>query len=358
MTIPNFKIKCSDALMAELEKHCFSETKVEVGGFLVGYIDGAVAEVTHVIPAEHSVGKSTQLTFTHDTWNALHSKMNDLDGTLIGWYHSHPNFGVFLSEHDQFIQQNFFKQEGNITIVIDPVRGRRGWFYSSNSKIVKYEKEVDTTRARLGKSATNSDENIEAVMGKSSGGVSLGKVVGISMITSLLGAFLGFGLNSATGSSATQQKQINELTQTVGILQQVLINEGFIKIVNPAIPEVPVAPTATPKATPKTTPKATASPSAKPSTSVTTAKPSTTAKSSTSPKASASPSTSKKSITTETKTAVVPTKGAACNPAKDTKPVGTLKCDTKTKKWIGSKSLSPITTPSTPASTETKTGTN
>ena len=52
------------------------------------------------------------------------------------------------------------------------------------------------------------------------------------------------------------------------------------------------------------------------------------------------------------------TEPSACNPAKDTKPVGTLKCDTKTKKWIGSKSLSPITTPSTPASTETKTGTN
>ena len=324
--------------MAELEKHCFSETKVEVGGFLVGYINGAVAEVTHVVPAEHSVGKSTQLTFTHDTWNALHSKMNDLDGTLIGWYHSHPNFGVFLSEHDQFIQQNFFKQEGNITIVIDPVRGRRGWFYSSNSKIVKYEKEVDTTRARLGKSATNSDENIEAVMGKSSGGVSLGKVVGISMITSLLGVFLGFGLNSATGSSATQQKQINELAQTVGVLQEALLREGLIRIVDPTIPEVPVVPTATPKATPKATP------TAKPSTPVTTAKP--------------SPSTSKKSITTETKSAVVPTKGAACNPAKDTKPVGTLKCDTKTKKWIGAKSLSPITTPSTTPVTETKTGTN
>ena len=300
MTIPNFKIDCSDALMAELEKHCFSETKVEVGGFLVGHINGAVAEVTHVIPAEHSVGKSTQLTFTHDTWNALHSKINNLDGTLIGWYHSHPNFGVFLSEHDQFIQQNFFKQEGNITIVIDPVRGRRGWFYSSDSKIVKYENEVDTTRARLGKSATNSDENIEAVMGKSSGGVSLGKVVGISMITSLLGAFLGFGLNTATGSSATQQKQINELTQTVSLLQEVLINEGFIKVVDPAIPEVPVVPEEAPKATPKDKTKV---------------------------------------ITPDTQTEISPKKGASCDPVKNNKPVGKLKCDSNTKKWVVTTSL-------------------
>jgi len=318
--------------MAELEKHCFSETKVEVGGFLVGHINGAVAEVTHVIPAEHSVGKSTQLTFTHDTWNALHSKMNDLDGTLIGWYHSHPNFGVFLSEHDQFIQQNFFKQEGNITIVIDPVRGRRGWFYSSSNKIVKYEKEVDTTRARLSKSATNSDENIVAVMGKSSGGVSVGKVVGISAITSLLGVFLGFGLNSMTGSTATQQSQINRLNQEVATLQQILINEGIIKVINPAIP---VAPTT--KASPKATAKTTPTTPTKPSTAASTAK----------------ATTPSKVTTSDTKTAITPVEGAACNPAKDKKVVNKLRCDRTTKKWVGASSLS-----ITPPKSESGTGTN
>jgi proteasome lid subunit RPN8/RPN11 len=322
MTIPNFKIKCSDTLMAELEKHCFSETKVEVGGFLVGHINGAVAEVTHVIPAEHSVGKSTQLTFTHDTWDALHSKMDSLDGTLIGWYHSHPNFGVFLSDHDQFIQQNFFKLEGNITIVIDPIRGRRGWFYSSNNKIVKYEKEVNTTRARLGQSATNSDENIEAVMGKSSGGVSVGKVVGISMITSLLGVFLGFGLNSATGSTATMQSQINLLTRQVSELQQILISEGIVKVVPQVIP------------TPEVT-----------------VKPSTPAKSSPSTKPSAA--TTKKAVTSETKTVQTPVEGAACNPKKDKKlPKLKLECDRATSKWVGYSLLSQ------PNSSDTKTGNN
>ncbi len=283
--------------MAELEKHCFSETKIEVGGFLVGHINGPVAEVTHVIPAEHSVGKSTQLTFTHDTWDALHSKMDNLEGTLIGWYHSHPNFGVFLSEHDQFIQQNFFKQEGNITIVIDPIRGRRGWFYSSNSKIVKYEKEVDTTRARLGKSATNSDENIEAVMGtSSSGGVSLGKVVGISMVTSLLGVFLGFGLNSMTGSTSTQQSQISELTRKVNELQSVLVQAGIIRIIQPPAPSVvPSTPAATP--TPSTQP---------------TVAPNTPAKTTKKPKPSAS-STKKKKINLDPIVTKTPESNTASN---------------------------------------------
>ncbi len=307
--------------MAELEKHCFSETKVEVGGFLVGHINGAVAEVTHVIPAEHSVGKSTQLTFTHDTWDALHSKMDSLDGTLIGWYHSHPNFGVFLSDHDQFIQQNFFKQDGNITIVVDPIRGRRGWFYSSNSKIVKHDKEVNTTRARLGKSATNSDENIEAVMGKEIGGVSLSKVVGISMITSLLGVFLGFGLNSMTGSTGAQQSQINLLTRQVAELQQILINEGIVKIA----PQVVVSPEAS-------------------------IQPSTPAKNSPTKPSSVG---TKKASTSETKTVQTPVEGATCNPKKDKKRKN-LECDKATSKWVGVNSLTQFN----PSTTESKTGTN
>ena len=318
MTIPNFKIKCSDALMAELEKHCFSETKVEVGGFLVGHIDGAVAEVTHVIPAEHSVGKSTQLTFTHDTWDALHSKMEDIDGVLIGWYHSHPNFGVFLSDHDQFIQQNFFKKDGNVTIVIDPIRGRRGWFYSSNNKIVKYEKETATTRARLGASSTNSDENIEAVMGtSSSGGVSLGKVVGISMVTSLLGVFLGFGLNSMTGSSATQQGQINQLTQEIALLKNVFQTariaqfNGSGAAVTFQAPEVKSSPKPTPS--PTLTPKATAS-------------------------STASSTASKKTTTPDTKTTPSPVEGAKCDTKKDTKKIKNLEC--VNGKWVGKDAFS------------------
>ncbi len=313
MSIPNFKIICSDDLMKELEAHCFSETKVEVGGFLVGHIEGATARVTAVVRAKHSVGKSTQLTFTHDTWNALHSEMNELDGTLIGWYHSHPNFGVFLSEHDQFIQQNFFKQEGNITIVIDPVRGRRGWFYSSNGKIVKYQSETDTTRARLGKSATNSDENIEAVMGTSTGGVSMGKVVMVSAITSLLGAFLGFGLSNMTSSSGSDSSEIARLTQEVELIKQVLIQEGIGVVAVPTAPAKttkPAAPAETKKATTKATAKAT-----------TTGKP------------------------------AAPVKGDKCDPAKDKKAVNGLSCSPASKRWTAP--LGGTTTTTT--TTETKT---
>ncbi len=259
-----FKIECSDEMMEKIEAIAFSETQIEVGGFLVGTYDENGAVVTDVLPARHSVGRSTQLTFTHETWNALYAELKETNGALVGWFHSHPNFGVFLSEHDQFIQQNFFGADGNITIVVDPIRGRRGWFYSNEGKIKKYEKEEDTTRERLGVSATNPDENIEAIMGTNNSGVTTSKVVLISAVMSLLGGFLGFGLSVATSGSSTAQSDV----ATLNIRVQQL--EAQLGLQVQALPTKAPAPTK--KAEVKPTAKSTAKPTAK-STASTTAKP-------------------------------------------------------------------------------------
>ena len=247
--------------MAKIESIAFSETRIEVGGFLVGSYDANGAKVTAVLPAKHSVGKSTQLTFTHDTWNALYADLKETGGEVIGWFHSHPNFGVFLSEHDQFIQQNFFKNDGNITIVVDPIRGRRGWFYSHGGKIKKYGAEEDTTRARLGKSSTNPDENIEAVMGTSNSGLTTGKVIAISAITSLLGVFLGFALNTITTSNDTTSIRISQLEAQITDLY------ARVGVTPPSAETSPQAttPTVSAKPAPKASAKATAKSSVKPS---------------------------------------------------------------------------------------------
>ncbi len=32
--------------------------------------------------------------------------------SIVGWYHSHPGFGVEFSDMDMFIQKNFFSSAG------------------------------------------------------------------------------------------------------------------------------------------------------------------------------------------------------------------------------------------------------
>jgi proteasome lid subunit RPN8/RPN11 len=247
----NFIINCGPQQMKLIEEHCFSETEVEVGGFLVGVVGENETLVSNVFPAQHSVGASTQLTFTHESWNTLYEQLkNEPEGTtLVGWYHSHPNFGVFLSEHDKFIQSNFFKQDGNVTIVVDPIKGRKGWFYSKKGKIEKYKQEVDTDRARLGVSATDSAANIGAKLG--GGGVSLKTVIAISAVMSLLSFVLGWTTTSLTsGGGGATQSSVSELTSRVARIESYLQQNSIAAPQVATKPKAEVAPKAT---TPKTT---------------------------------------------------------------------------------------------------------
>jgi hypothetical protein len=47
---------------------------------------------------------------------------------MVGWYHTHPDWGVFLSGLDMFICDNFFNKPLDVAYVIDPCRGDRGMF--------------------------------------------------------------------------------------------------------------------------------------------------------------------------------------------------------------------------------------
>jgi hypothetical protein len=63
---------------------------------------------------------------------------------LVGWYHSHPGHGVFLSAYDEFIHTQFFPEEGQIAMVIDPQTGDEGVFVTRNKKIQEVVKRSGT----------------------------------------------------------------------------------------------------------------------------------------------------------------------------------------------------------------------
>jgi proteasome lid subunit RPN8/RPN11 len=217
--VKKFEIVCPNEQMLKIEEHCFSETQIEVGGFLIGRVEENKTTITAAVAATHTIGQSTQLTFTHDTWDAIYKFMENLpaDEKLIGWYHSHPNFGVFLSDHDQFIQNNFFKGEGQITIVVDPIRGRRGWFRSVDGKIVSYEREVDTIKKKLGVSSTDADANMDIVLGTRASSASNLKIIGISGIMAIVSFIAGLLMNNLNKSNF--QTMIGPLQTQVAYLQ-------------------------------------------------------------------------------------------------------------------------------------------
>jgi proteasome lid subunit RPN8/RPN11 len=117
-----------------LEKHAYSNLKAEVGGMLFGKIDDeGNTVVIGSIPALTAAAEQISLTFTHDVWADILSKGEaQFPGeAIVGWYHTHPSFGLFLSDYDEFIQRNFFGKTGQIALVIDPIAGEMGWFSRS-----------------------------------------------------------------------------------------------------------------------------------------------------------------------------------------------------------------------------------
>jgi proteasome lid subunit RPN8/RPN11/LysM repeat protein len=136
------KVVISATELEKLELHAYSNLTAEVGGMLVGSVKGGVTNIVGSIPALSAAAEQVSLTFTHEVWDdILKTAARDFPGTVIvGWYHTHPSFGLFLSQYDSFIQDNFFKEPGQVALVIDPIAGSQAWFaHDKNKSIVKFD---------------------------------------------------------------------------------------------------------------------------------------------------------------------------------------------------------------------------
>jgi len=122
-------------VLRDIESHALSNTKVELGGVLLGgqYEDQSgqpFVVITDSLRAEHYQASKGSFKFTHDTWSDITRKRDEFppETGMVGWYHTHPGFGVFLSSMDMFICRNFFNKPQDVALVVDPCRGDHGWF--------------------------------------------------------------------------------------------------------------------------------------------------------------------------------------------------------------------------------------
>jgi proteasome lid subunit RPN8/RPN11 len=123
-----------------IERHALSDTSVELGGILLGKecLDQVTGQpfvfVSHSIEAKHYANTQASFTYTHDSWEEITRERDQRfpDFDIVGWYHTHPSFGIFLSHHDLFIHQNFFAQPLQVAYVVDPINQTRGFFQWRN----------------------------------------------------------------------------------------------------------------------------------------------------------------------------------------------------------------------------------
>lgn len=123
----------------EMVEHCleYADDKLEVMGFLIGDLyyrkgqpktgSNLYSDITRVIPGGDLNTSSVSVKFTDKTFSGIFEKLQKLDEKqieykILGWYHSHPDLGCFISGTDIATINRNFKSSYNVSIVVDPVR--------------------------------------------------------------------------------------------------------------------------------------------------------------------------------------------------------------------------------------------
>ncbi|HFQ94404.1 MAG TPA: hypothetical protein ENK32_10370 [Anaerolineae bacterium] len=133
------------------QAHALSSLNREVAGVLIGerpekQPDGRyVVHIFDTLIAKYTVMNGASVTYTPESWrymnDRLREKYPDDTAVIVGWYHTHPGFGIFLSGMDLFIHQNFFTQIWHVAYVLDP-RARTSGFFTwdrEKSHVSRYD---------------------------------------------------------------------------------------------------------------------------------------------------------------------------------------------------------------------------
>jgi 26S proteasome regulatory subunit N11 len=124
------KIYISPISLLKMLRHGKAGIPLEVMGLMLGdYIDEYTVKCKDVFSMPQS-GTETTIESIDEGFQVKMTEMLKQTGhneILVGWYHSHPGFGCWLSSVDINTQKTFEQQEPRtIAVVVDPIQSVRG----------------------------------------------------------------------------------------------------------------------------------------------------------------------------------------------------------------------------------------
>lgn len=125
--------------MEAMESHVRSDLLKEQAGILCGqaYVDesgGHYVAVTSALPV-HTLSGPAHFSFHQKSWDTVWAKL-ECASNILGWYHSHPGMGIFLSATDLRTQELYFSAPWQIAVVLDPVSRELGGFSGADGRQV------------------------------------------------------------------------------------------------------------------------------------------------------------------------------------------------------------------------------
>jgi proteasome lid subunit RPN8/RPN11 len=116
--------------MEKIVSHCRShaEDRLEVMGLLVGDVfawDNCSFTLVKDVVTTDLEATSISVRFDSEGFEGLFTQLDGLkyDYVLVGWYHSHPGLGCFMSQTDIETQKRMFNSPFHSALVVDPIKG-------------------------------------------------------------------------------------------------------------------------------------------------------------------------------------------------------------------------------------------
>ena len=119
--------RCAD----RMKRHAGQDILREQAGILCGQAYQSDEQSYVVIEsaiAVDTLGDAGHFRFHQNSWQGFWINLSD-SHNIIGWYHTHPGMGIFLSATDLRTQQLYFSSAWQIAMVIDPISRETGIFY-------------------------------------------------------------------------------------------------------------------------------------------------------------------------------------------------------------------------------------
>ena len=128
-------------VLEEIWHYSTSRTDVEVGGMLVGslrsYRGVNWIDIKGYLQVREAVQNAASWRMTHDACAAAERERDSRfnDQIFVGWHHTHPRYGVFLSSTDMFTCRSYFNLQWMVALVVDPCAEELGFFQWKNGRM-------------------------------------------------------------------------------------------------------------------------------------------------------------------------------------------------------------------------------
>lgn len=134
-------------------KHCRAGIPFEVMGVMIGeFIDEYTVEIVDVF-AMPQLATTVSVEAVDPAYQAQMFEMLKVVGrpqNCVGWYHSHPGFGCWLSMVDVKTQKAFEQLSGRcVAVVIDPIQSVRGQVVMDAFRSIHMNNMVMATEPRI-----------------------------------------------------------------------------------------------------------------------------------------------------------------------------------------------------------------